>query len=478
MRAPAFVIVCGLLLAGCTVGPKYTRPPAPAPPAFSEPPPKAFTESSSGWQPAHPAEAVLRPDWWQMFGIAELDNLEAKVNVSNQVIKAAEARFREARTVIQQNRAGLYPTVSTGLSVTVNRLSQTASTTRLGTYGQYTLPIDINYEFDAWGRIRRSIAAAREETQATAADLETVRLSLHSELAVDYFELRSLDAQKQLLDDTITAYQKALELTQNRYDGGLATRAEVAQAKTQLETTRAEAIGVTVSRASFQHAIAVLTGSVPEELTLAFAPLNSKPPVIPGSVPSQLLERRPDIAAAERRVAEANEQIGIARTAFFPTLLLTAAGGFAGSSPVNWLTWPSRLWAVGPSVTQLVFDGGRRRAVSESATAAYDEFVANYRESVLEAFQQVEDNLSALRILEEQSQAQRAAVEAAQQSLELSLNRYKGGLVTYLEVTVAQTIALQNQITEVDILRRRMDASVLLIKALGGGWDTSKLPPT
>jgi NodT family efflux transporter outer membrane factor (OMF) lipoprotein len=413
-----------------------------------------------------------------MFGNAELNSLEAKVNVSNQLLKAAEARFREARTLILQNRAGLYPTVSTGLSVTVNRLSQSTSTTRLGTYGQYTLPIDINYEFDVWGRIRRAIAAAREETQATAADLETARLSLHSELAVDYFELRSLDAQKQLLDDTITAYQKALELTQNRYDGGLGTRAEVAQAKTQLETTRAQAIGVTVTRAGFQHAIAVLTGSAPEELSLAFGSLNSKPPVIPGSVPSQLLERRPDIAAAERRVAEANEQIGIARTAFFPTLLLTAVGGFAGSTPVNWLTWPSRLWAVGPSVTQLVFDGGRRRAVSESATAAYDEFVANYREAVLEAFQQVEDNLAALRILEEQSQAQRAAVEAAQQSLELSLNRYKGGLVTYLEVTAAQTIALQNQITEVDILRRRMDASVLLIKALGGGWDTSKLPPT
>ena len=478
MRPLALVLVYGLLLAGCTVGPKYTRPATPAAPAFSEQPPKTFTESSSGWQQAQPSDAVLRSDWWQLFGDAELNGLEAKVNVSNQLLKAAEARFREARAQILLNRADLYPTVSTGLSVTVNRLSQNTNLTRLGTYGQYTLPIDVNYEFDAWGRIRRSIAAAREETQATAADMETIRLSLHAELAVDYFELRSLDAQKQLLDDTITAYQKALELTQNRFDGGLSTRAEVAQAKTQLETTRAQAIGVTVSRANFQHAIAVLTGSTPEELSLTFAPLDSKPPVIPGSVPSQLLERRPDIAAAERRVAEANEQIGIARAAFFPTLLLTATGGFAGSNPVNWLTWPSRLWAMGPSVTQLVFDGGRRRAISESATAGYDEFVANYRESVLEAFQQVEDNLAALRILEEQSTAQRAAVEAAQQSLELSLNRYKGGLVTYLEVTTAQTIALQNQITEVDILRRRMDASVLLIKALGGGWDTSKLPPT
>ncbi len=478
MRRRLVVAICGMALVGCTVGPKYTRPPVPAAPAFNEQPPKSFTESP-GWKQAQPADTTLRADWWQLFGNAELNGLEEQVDPSNQTLKAADARFRQARALIQINRSGLYPTISTSPSVTTNRLSRNAPLgTHSGDFGQYVLPVDVNYELDAWGRVRRSIAAAREETQASAGDLETIRLSLHAELAIDYFELRSLDSEKQLLDQTLGAYQRALDLTQNRFDGGLASRAEVAQARTQLETTRAQDVGVGVSLATFRHAIAVLMGKTPESLALAPAPLHSEPPVVPTGVPSQLLERRPDIAAAERRAAEANEQIGIARAAFFPTLLLTATGGFEGSNPVNWLSWPSRLWAVGPSVAQVIFDAGRRRAVSESALAGYDEAVANYRQVALTAFQEVEDNLATLRVLEEQSQAQRVAVEAAQQSLELSLNRYKGGLVTYLEVITAQSIALQNQITEVDILRRRMDASVLLIKALGGGWDVSKLPAT
>jgi NodT family efflux transporter outer membrane factor (OMF) lipoprotein len=478
MRQIAFLIVVALLMAGCMVGPKYSKPAVPAAPAFSEQPPKSFTESA-GWKQAQPADTTLRTDWWQLFGNAELNGLEEQINLSNQTLKAAEARFRQARALIQLNRSNLFPTISTTPSITTNRLSRNAPTgTVPGDFGEYTLPIDVNYELDAWGRVRRSIAAAREETQASAGDVETIRLSLHAELAIDYFELRSLDAQKQLLDETLVAYQKALDLTQNRFDGGLSSRAEVAQARTQLETTRAQDIGVGVSRASFEHAIAILTGQTPESLTFSPVPLNTTPPVIPTGVPSQLLERRPDIAASERRAAEANEQIGIARAAFFPTLLLTATGGLEGSTPVNWLTWPSRLWAVGPSVAETIFDAGRRRAVSESAVAAYDETVANYRQAALMAFQQVEDNLAALRILEEQAEAQRVAVEAARQSLDLSLNRYKGGLVTYLEVITAQSIALQNESTEVDILRRRMDASVLLIKALGGGWDVSKLPAT
>jgi NodT family efflux transporter outer membrane factor (OMF) lipoprotein len=469
---------CALFLAGCTVGPKYARPVVPAAPAFSEQPPQSFTESQ-GWKQAQPADTTLRADWWQLFGNPELNGLEEEINLSNQTLKAAEARFREARTLIQLNRAGLYPTISTAPSITTNRTSSNAPLgTHAGDFGQYTLPVDVNYELDAWGRVRRSIAAAREETQASAGDLETIRLSVHAELAVDYFELRSLDAQKQLLDETMVAYQKALDLTQNRFDGGLSSRAEVAQARTQLETTRAQDIGVGVARATFEHAIAILAGRTPESLSLRALPLSIAPPVIPVGIPSQLLERRPDIAAAERRAAEANEQIGIARAAFFPKLLLTAMGGFEGNNPVNWLSWPSRLWAVGPSVAQTIFDAGRRRAVAESAAASYDETVANYRQAALEAFQQVEDNLSSLRVLDQQAQAQRVAVEAAQQSLDLALNRYKGGLVTYLEVVTAQSIALQNRSAEVDILRRRMDSSVLLIKALGGGWDISKLPGT
>ena len=477
-RAFTAAAACSVLLAGCTVGPKYTRPAAPTAPAFREQPPQSFTESP-GWKQAQPADSTLRADWWQLFGSAELNGLEEEINLSSQTLKAAEARFREARALIQFNRSGLYPAISTAPSVTTNRPSRNAPLgSHGGDFGEYTLPVDVNYELDAWGRVRRSIAAAREETQASAGDLETIRLSLHAELAIDYFELHSLDAQKQLLDQTLVAYQKAVDLTQNRFQGGLSSRAEVAQARTQLETARAQDIGVGVARATFQHAIAVLAGRTPESLDLPAAVLNTAPPVIPVGVPSQLLERRPDIAAAERRAAEANEQIGIARAAFFPRLLLTATGGLEGNNPVNWLTWPSRFWAVGPAVAQTIFDAGRRRAVSESAAAAYDESIANYRQAVLEAFQQVEDYLATLRVLEQQAQAQRVAVEAAQQSLALALNRYKGGLVTYLEVVTAQSIALQNQSTEVDIARRRMDASVLLIKALGGGWDISKLPGT
>ncbi|HUA62657.1 MAG TPA: efflux transporter outer membrane subunit [Verrucomicrobiae bacterium] len=466
------------LLAGCTVGPKYSKPAAPVAPAFSEQPPASFL-ASEGWKQAQPAETTLRADWWQLFGNAELNALEEQVDPANQSLKAAEARFREARAQIQLNRSALYPTVSGSASITTNQRSQhNPLGVTPGDYGDYTLPVDASYEIDTWGRIHRTIAAAREETQASAADLETIRLSLHAELAVDYFELRSLDAQKRLLDQTLVAYQKALDLTQNRFDGGLSSRAEVAQAKTQLETARAQDVGVGVARATFQHAIAILAGRTPESLELPVIPLNTAPPVIPVGVPSQLLERRPDIAAAERRMAEANEQIGIARAAFFPTLMITATGGFEGNHLINWISWPSRLWAVGPSIAQTVFDAGRRKAVAEAATASYDETVANYRQIALSAFQDVEDNLSALRVLEDQARAQLVAVESARQSLELSLDRYKGGLVTYLEVITAQTIDLQDEIAVVDIQRRRMDASVLLIKALGGGWDVSKLPPT
>jgi NodT family efflux transporter outer membrane factor (OMF) lipoprotein len=460
------------------VGPKYSKPLVAAAPEFHERPPQSFTESP-GWKEAQPADTTLRADWWQLFGIAELNRLEEQIDANNQNLKAAEARFRQARALIQQNRSNLYPTISASPSITTNRLSRNTPTGSLpGDYGQYTLPIDVNYELDAWGRIRRSVAAAREEAQASAADLETVRLSLHAELAIDYFELRALDSEKNLLDETIGAYQKALNLTQHRYDGGLSSKAEVAQARTQLETTRAADIGVGVSRATYQHALAVLLGRNPESLTLEEGPLNYVPPPIPVGLPAQLLERRPDIAAAERRTAEANQQIGIARAAFFPQLLLTATGGLLGNTPVDWLSWPSRFWSLGPALAQTIFDAGRRRAVSDSAMAAYDEAAANYRQAALTAFQEVEDNLATLRILEQQSHAQRVAVEAAKQSLDLSMSRYKGGLVTYLEVISAQSIDLQDEYTEVDILRRRMDASVLLIKALGGGWDTSKLPGT
>jgi NodT family efflux transporter outer membrane factor (OMF) lipoprotein len=331
-------------------------------------------------------------------------------------------------------------------------------------------------DLDLWGRVRRTVAAAREEAQATAADLETARLSLQAELALDYFELRSADAQQQLLDDTVKAYTAALQLTTNRFEGGAAPKSDVAQAQTQLDTTRVQATDIAVQRAQFEHAIAILIGQPPAAFSLPPAPLNLQPPAIPVGLPSQLLERRPDIAAAERRLAEANEQIGIARAAFFPTVMLNATAGFEGTSVGSLVAWPSLFWAVGSSLTQTLFDAGRRRATSDAALANYDATVANYRQTTLTAFQQVEDNLAALRILEQEAQQQQQVVASAQESLQLFTNRYKGGVNTYLQVITAQTFALTNERNAVDILRRRMDASVLLIKALGGGWQVANLP--
>jgi NodT family efflux transporter outer membrane factor (OMF) lipoprotein len=346
------------------------------------------------------------------------------------------------------------------------------------TYGNFVLPITVSYDADLWGSIRRTVAQAREQFQASGADLENVKLQLQTELAVDYFEAHSLDAQQKLLDDTVAAYSRALQLTQNRFAGGVTSKAEVVQAQTQLNQTQAQAIDVAAARAQFEHAVAVLAGKVPEGFKIPVAPLKQTPPVIPFGVPSQLLERRPDIATAERQMAAANEQIGIARAAFFPDLVIAATGGLQAGSIVDWFTWPSRYWAAGPQILQTVFDAGRRRAQLETARAAYDGTVANYRQRSLTAFQEIEDNLSTLRILEQEAAKQHEASVAAENSVQLALNRYRGGLVTYLEVITAQSIALSNERTEVDLQRRRMDASVLLIKALGGGWDISKLPKT
>jgi NodT family efflux transporter outer membrane factor (OMF) lipoprotein len=459
------------------VGPKYRQPSAPAPQAFKEQPPDSFKESD-GWKRSQPSDQVLRGKWWELFGDSTLNELEEQVTISNQDLKAAEARFREARALIRFNRAAQFPTITVGSGISSVRASSNRPNFRSSSNatGDFVLPFDLSYELDVWGRVRRTVAAAREEAQASAADLETVRLSLQAELAFDYFELRAADAQRQLLDDTVKAYADALKLTTNRYVGGAAPRSDVAQAKTQLASTQAQDTEVGVQRAQFEHAIAVLAGKPPAELSLPPTPLDTQPPVVPIGLPSQLLERRPDISASERRVAEANERIGIARAAFFPTVVLGASAGLEGTSLLNWFNWPSRFWAVGPSMLQTIFDGGRRRATSEASLASYDASVANYRETALTAFEQVEDNLAALRILEQESKEQREAVAAAEESLRIFTNRYKGGVDTYLQVITAQTATLTNQRTEVDIRRRRMDASVLLIKALGGGWDTSRLP--
>lgn len=465
-----------VLLGSCTVGPKYSKPTVPAAPAYSEQPPASFKEAA-GWKQAQPNDSLIRSKWWELFGDGQLNALEEQVGPANQSIKVAEANFRQARANIKLNRAGLFPTIGTAPQITYNRVSGNSPTGLNGyQYGNFVLPLTVSWDADFWGRIRRNIAAAREQFQATAADLENAKLELESDLAVDYFEIRAADLQKRILDDTVVAYVKALELTRNRYEGGVASKAEVAQAQTQLDTAEAQDIDVSVTRAEFEHAIAVLIGKPAEEFKLAVKPLEAQPPGVPLGVPSLLLERRPDIAAAERNVAAANEQIGIAQAAFFPDLMITAEGGLQSGSIVDWFTWPSRFWSMGPQLAQTIFDFGRRRAQVEITEAAYDAQAANYRQTALTAFQEVEDNLSTLRILEQEAAKQHEATVAAENSLQLSLNRYKGGLVTYLEVITAQSIALTNERTEADILRRRMDASVLLIKALGGGWEASKLP--
>lgn len=463
---------------GCNVGPKYRAPAAPAPPAFSEQPPVAFTESKE-WKAGTPNDAWAKGSWWEVFHDPELNALEAEIDVTNQTLKSAEARFRQARAMVLEQRSARFPTVGSGASIGHQRLSSNAPVPAPAydtISGNFNLGLQASWEPDLWGRIHNEVASAVESAQATAADVENARLSLHAEAALDYFDLRSLDEEQRILEDAVAAYQKALALTEDRYRGGAANRAEVAEARTQLEATGAQAVDVTDLRAQYQHAIAVLTGRPPEGFTIAPKALPAELPVIPPGVPSELLERRPDIAAAERRVASANSEIGLARAAFYPQVLLAAAVGLQGSSITNWLNWPSRLWAVGPSAAQTLFDGGRRRAVLQESTANYDALVADYRESVLTAFQQVEDNLASLRILEEQAQRQQRAVAAARDSEGLSLSRYQGGLVTYLEVVTAQSTRLANERVAVGVERRRLEASVLLIRALGGGWNAHSLP--
>ena len=476
----ALVLVLLLVeLVGCSVGPKYVKPSVPTTAAYKEQAPASF-QGSDQWQPAHPADQMSRGNWWEIFGDPELNNLEEQIASSNQSLKVAEARFGEARAAIRFNRASQFPTISTAPAASYVRNSDFStgfsSQIHQASKGDFVLPFDLSYEIDLWGRVRRSVAAAREEAQATAADYETAKLSLEAELALDYVELRSADAQKKLLDDTVKAFTDNLELTENRFKGGVAPRADVAQAQTQLDTTLVQDTDVTVQRAQFEHAIAILIGKPPADFSLSAAPLNNQPPNIPTGLPSELLQRRPDIAAAERRVAEANQQIGIARAAYFPTVALGGTAGFAGTEGSNWFTWPSTFWAVGPALAQTLFDAGRRRATSESARANYDTAVANYRQTSLTAFQEVEDNVAALRILEDEAKQQQEAVASAKDSLQLFTNRYKGGVDTYLQVITAETTELANERNAIDIQRRRMDASVLLIKALGGGWDSSSLP--
>jgi NodT family efflux transporter outer membrane factor (OMF) lipoprotein len=473
-----FFGISGLLLAGCTVGPDYHTPSVPMTDTFKEATPVDY-KTAGTWRPAQPSDGIGRGPWWQIFGDPQLNTLEDELTVSNQNLKIEEARFRQARALIGYQRAAEFPTIS--VSGTTSSLQDSSNQPYFliqnpAPEGELQLAFDLNYEIDLWGRIRRTVAAAREEAQATDADLETVNLSLHAELALDYIELRSADAQQRLLNDTVKDYTDALRLTRNRLAGGEAPESDVAQAQTQLDATRVQDTDIGVMRAQYEHAIATLIGKPPAAFSLPPSPLDLQPPSIPPGIPSELLQRRPDIAAAERRVAEANEQIGIAKAAYYPSLNFSALSGFLGTSAATWFGWPSLFWAVGTSLTQELFDGGRRHAQSEIARAGYDAAVASYRQTTLTTFQQVEDNLAALRILRDEAQQQREAVDAADNSLRIFTNRYVGGEDAYLQVITAQTAALMNQRNDVDILRRRMEASIRLVKALGGGWDVSTLP--
>jgi|SRR5579871_3800515 len=468
------VVSAMLLASGCMVGPNYQRPKAPVPAAFKEPPPE-------GWKEAQPNDAVLRGQWWELYNDPQLNALEQQVSISNQNVLAAEAQFRAARAAVRVARAGLFPTVSVAPSVITTRTpSQVTGTVQGGTAakprGFYSLPIEASYTADLWGSIRRTVAASTANAQVSAADLENAKLTYQSELASDYFQLHGLDGDAELLDSAVKSYAEFLQLTRNRYAGGVASLGDVAQAETQLETTRAQLVDIGVQRAQFEHAIAILIGKSPAELSIPAATLKTPPPVIPLSLPSALLERRPDIAASERQVAAANEQIGIAKAAFYPTLSISASAGLESADFLKWFTWPSRFWSVGPQLAETLFDAGRRHAQVAQIEASYDATVSNYRQTVLTAFQQVEDNLSALRVLAEEAQVQERAVRASRQSLTISTDQYKGGIVSYLQVITAQTAALQDERSAIDILTRRMTASVLLIEALGGGWNASDLP--
>ena len=471
-RNLALAAVAGMLalLSACaTVGPNYVKP-APLPPQTKAVLPLSYAEAD-GWRIAQPKDNVLRGNWWEIYAIPELDALEQQVAAANQNVAQAEANYRQAQALVRASRSGFYPSVAAGASATRTQYSSEVST--LGIQNNFLLPVDFSWEIDLWGRVRRTVEASQASAQASQSDLASATLSAQSLLAQEYFLLRTVDAQKKVLEDTIVGYQKTLDLTKNRYAAGVASRADVLLAETQLKSAQAQSIDLGVQRAQLSHAMALLVGVPPSAFSIPVAPLVATPPPVPIGVPSDLLERRPDIASAERNVAAANARIGVAEAAFYPSVTLNASAGFEAATLAKWLTWPARFWSVGPAVSEVLFDGGLRQAQTEQARAAYDAEVAAYRQTVLTGFQEVEDSLAALRILEEEARVQREALAAARQTVDVVTNQYKSGMVSYLNVIVVQVIALSNEQTVINILGRQMTASVSLVKALGGGWDAS-----
>jgi NodT family efflux transporter outer membrane factor (OMF) lipoprotein len=465
-RGPAVILLAALC--GCAVGPDYKRPDVEVGAAYRE---------AAGWKPAQPRDETSRGKWWEVFGDPQLNALIEQVEISNQNVLFAEARFRQARALVASSRSAFFPTLDADVSVIRSRspTGVIGGTTAGRTITNRSASVSTGWEADLWGRLRRAVESSEANAQAGAADLAAARLSAQAELASTYFQLRILDAQKRLLDDTVAAFQRTLDLTKNRYVVGVAARVDVVQAETQLTSTQAQAIDLGVQRAQLEHAIAILIGRPPAAFSLAPAPLSAAMPVVPVGLPSELLERRPDIAAAERRVAAANAQIGVAKAAYFPSLTLSATSGFRSADASQWLTAPSRFWSIGPALAQSIFDAGLRRAQTERAIAAYDATVAEYRQAVLAGFQEVEDNLAALRILEEEAKVQEDAVRAARESVALTTNQYKAGIVSYINVVTVQTTQLNNERTAMGILGRRLAAAVTLVKALGGGWSAEEL---
>ncbi len=465
-------------LAGCAAGPDYARPAIEVPDAYKE---------ASDWRTAEPRDDERRGEWWTVYGDPELNALEARVTKGNQTLIAAEASYRSAAAIARQAEASLWPTV--GLEAGITRSQQatgisrstTGSQTVVTAKGPTTLrsaQLTASWELDLWGGLRRAAEGGRASAAASLADYEAAKLSIAAELATDYFDLRVADATRALLDETVAGYQRSLAITQNQYAAGVAGRVDVAEAETQLKATQAQAVDVGVQRAQLEHAIAILVGVAPAQFSIAPQP-NWQPrlPAVPAVVASGLLERRPDVAAAERRVAAANAQIGVASAAWYPTLSLSAAGGYESLAASHWFSLPNRFWSVGPALAATLFDAGRRHAVSDQARAGYDEAVANYRQTALQAFQDVEDSLVALRLLQEEVGLQQQAVAAARESAALTLNQYKAGTVNFLSVVTVQSTALANERTALALVGRQLTASVGLIRGLGGGWQPGPSGP-
>jgi NodT family efflux transporter outer membrane factor (OMF) lipoprotein len=456
-------ILAPLLFSGCTIGPKYQRPVAPAPSALKE------MAANDQWKMATPSDGLIKGKWWEMFGDPQLNQLEELVNINNQTVKQAEAQFREARATVLSAHANYYPTIGATPAIT--------QTFQRGSSGQnFSLPIAASWEPDLWGRVRLSVQNTVDNAQVSAADLENIRLSQQALLATDYFSMAAEDMQMKVLSDTIESYQRNLQLTINRHAGGVASRSDITLAQTQLAGAQAQYTEAHIARAQFEHAIAVITGRPPAALEIGTTLIAAAPPPIPVGVPSTLLERRPDIAANERQVAAANANIGIAEAAYYPTLTLAASPGFLSSSVASLFVAAGHFWSTGATLSQTLFDFGRRGAALENARASYDATVAAYRQTVLTAFQEVEDDLASLRYLVQEAGQQQEAVVAAQESLDLELQRYRAGTDSYLNVITTQIIALNDQQTAITILQRRMAAAVDLVKAVGGGWDASTLP--